>query len=241
MLNHFNFFTYLYKKKCMEKCDYGCGGESKFFFKNGKGCCENSPNKCPAKRQRDSEKKKGKFNGIQYWNIDGFKKHAWNKGKTLIETHGIEASKKIKEKMSKNQKGGGRASTEEGEKERRKKLSEVIKKRYDNGWLPKAGRCEKIKYDSKYYGVVSLDGNWELSVAKYLDDNNIEWVRNKKRFKYYDGDKERFYTPDFYLVKENKFIEVKGYKTDLDILKWSQFPEELEVWDRSILISRDII
>jgi hypothetical protein len=36
----------------MEICSYGCNNESKFFFKNGKGCCSTSPNKCPGKRNK---------------------------------------------------------------------------------------------------------------------------------------------------------------------------------------------
>lgn len=28
-------------------CDYGCGREAKYQFKNGKWCCEDYHNKCP--------------------------------------------------------------------------------------------------------------------------------------------------------------------------------------------------
>ena len=38
-----------------------------------------------------------------------------------------------------------------------------------------------------------------------------------------------YYKPDFYLVDENLYIEVKGYETDLDHDKWSQFPHQLKV------------
>lgn len=42
----------------MEKCYYGCGNDAKFFFKNGKGCCSPSVNKCPYKHIIDSQIKK---------------------------------------------------------------------------------------------------------------------------------------------------------------------------------------
>jgi DNA polymerase III epsilon subunit-like protein len=42
-------------------CSYGCGKEAKYFFKTGNGCCEKSPNSCEGKKNKDSEKKKGKF------------------------------------------------------------------------------------------------------------------------------------------------------------------------------------
>ena len=180
----------------------------------------------------------GKFNGTPYWEIDGFIKEGYWKGKKLPE----DMKNRISETLKNNGLPKGRGSTQEKENERKRKLSELIKKRYEDGWMPKAGRCEKIKYKSKYCGVVSLDGNWELGVAKYLDDNEIDWVRNKEKFVYIDGDgKERKYTPDFYLKESDTFLEVKGYKTDLDDLKWSQFPKTLEVWDKSVLEEKGIL
>ena len=35
-------------------CKYGCGREGKYKFRNGL-CCEDSPNKCPANRQKNSD------------------------------------------------------------------------------------------------------------------------------------------------------------------------------------------
>jgi len=36
-------------------CDYGCGQEAKFHFKNGKWCCSASFNSCPGQRIKQSE------------------------------------------------------------------------------------------------------------------------------------------------------------------------------------------
>ena len=36
-------------------CNYGCGREAKFFFKNGKGCCSISQNSCSEKRNKQSK------------------------------------------------------------------------------------------------------------------------------------------------------------------------------------------
>jgi 5-methylcytosine-specific restriction endonuclease McrA len=38
----------------MNLCNYGCGNESKFVLKNGKDCCENNSNRCPAQREKNS-------------------------------------------------------------------------------------------------------------------------------------------------------------------------------------------
>lgn len=37
------------------KCEYGCNLEGKFTLKNGKVCCERSPNKCPGMREKNSK------------------------------------------------------------------------------------------------------------------------------------------------------------------------------------------
>lgn len=43
--------------------------------------------------------------------------------------------------------------------------------------------------------------------------------------------KNSTYCPDFWVEDWNTFIEVKGYKTDLDDCKWRQFKEPLKVWN----------
>lgn len=54
-------------------------------------------------------------------------------------------------------------------------------------------------------------GSWELKVAKILNKENIIW-RRKIYLKYKDNEGViRTYTPDFYLVERDLYIEVKGY------------------------------
>lgn len=115
--------------------------------------------------------------------------------------------------------------------EKRRKISEHIKMRYASGWEPTCGRCKKYNYYSPIAGEIKVDGTWELKVARYLDTINVSWQRNKKRFDYIrpNGVKST-YQPDFYIKDWNCYIEVKGYETDLDRAKWSQFPEKLQVW-----------
>ena len=66
--------------------------------------------------------------------------------------------------------------------------------------------------------------------CKALDAANIKWKRNKERFGYIKPDgKFSSYRPDFYVEDWEIFVEVKGYETDLDRIKWSQFHKPLLV------------
>ena len=145
-----------------------------------------------------------------------------NKGKVLSEEH--------RRKISIANKGRkGRPISAE----HKEIMRETIQKRYANGWMPKAGRCKKIKYVSPIAGEVLLDGTWEEVTAKWLDGLKILWIRNKKRFAYINLEGNiSHYTPDFYVEKLGGYLEVKGYETELDRCKWSQFKENLLVFKK---------
>lgn len=111
----------------------------------------------------------------------------------------------------------------------REKCRIAINKRYDAGWQPKAGRCAKLEYISPVAGRVFVDGTWEYKYAMYLDTLGVQWCRNTRRFDYWYDGKLRKYIPDFYIVDDDRYIEIKGYTTDKDLAKWSQFPHTLAV------------
>lgn len=54
---------------------------------------------------------------------------------------------------------------------------------------------------------------FEADYARYLIANNITYQYEKHTFKIIVDGKDRFYTPDFYIPSEDKFIELKGSKT----------------------------
>lgn len=107
----------------------------------------------------------------------------------------------------------------------RKTLSNIINEKVKNGtWHNSFSKSRTHKYkNNKFYG------KWELEYAKWLDKNNIKWLKNKKIFNYIFEGKKRLYTPDFYLIDEDCYIEIKGYETDKDRAKWEQFPETLKI------------
>lgn len=225
----------------MPKCEFGCNKEATHQFKSSKKwCCSSNVNSCEGKRKRDSEKKRGKnpFRGKEHPRGMLGKKHPM-KGKTYDEIFGTSKAKEILRKMSESAKGKSSWSklSEEQKKKMREKLRETILERYKKGWMPKAGRCKKYRYSSPVAGNINLDGTWELEVAKWLDKNGLIWKRNTERFPYINlkGDLS-YYTPDFWVNDWNSFLEVKGYETELDRCKWSQFKYNLKIWKKEDIL-----
>lgn len=213
----------------MKTC-YRCGGEATHQTLEGNFVCHKNAAKCPEIKLKFSAWQVGKTP----WNkgVKGGK--SWNKGLTKDNHPSLkQAGIKLKEKYA-NGTLKKAPLTKEGRERISKSVSKAIKKRYEEGWMPKAGRCKKIKYSSPMAGEVMVDGTWELKVAEYFDQNKINWERNLKRFPYKNlKGTESHYTPDFYLPDFNLYVEVKGYETDLDRCKWRQFPENLEVWKKA--------
>jgi hypothetical protein len=107
---------------------------------------------------------------------------------------------------------------------REKRKATIAKKVAKNEWHTSLARHMHIDYNG-----TDLHGSWELAYAKYLDSNNIKWIRNIDSFVYNFEDKDRRYTPDFYLPIEDEYVEIKGYKTKKDDAKWTQFPKKLKI------------
>ena len=206
---------------------FWCGGVASFRFKSGRYCCSKSASSCPVMIKKNSDTHIGKCPKWKNGHPRGMLgKIPYSFGKTYVEIFGIERAKTISESIGLRLKGKstGVCPSFSMELERRERIRSSINKRYENGWMPKAGRCKKIKYTSSICGDVLLDGSWELLFAEFLDTTKLKWNRNKQRFPYYFDGKNRNYTPDFYIDDLGVFVEVKGYVTGKDIAKWSQFP-----------------
>jgi len=86
------------------------------------------------------------------------------------------------------------------------------------------GKRKNIYYFNKWMNKeVLLESSWEDEFAKFLDKEEIEWIR-PKYLKWVDSkDKERLYYPDFYLPKYNLYVDPKNpwcLKNDEEKLKF---------------------
>lgn len=227
-------------------CSYGCNQEAKYQLKCGKWCCSEHQNKCPEIKRKNSESVKKSCVGKEPWykrkNVAApmLGKKSWNKGLTkennsivLKNSQSLKEYYKTHDSVFK-----GKHHTEEA----RNKIREKIIERYKNGWRVRCGMCRKIKYYSSIAGLITVDGNWELAVSKYLDQIKVKWKRNTKRFEYLNlNGKISTYCPDFYIEDWNTYLEIKGYQTKLDDCKWSQFKEPLIIWKYEKLLEMNII
>ena len=71
------------------------------------------------------------------------------------------------------------------------------------------------QYENKHVYLLS---SMEFKYVKYLEQNNIKWIKPKP-LEYFSKEKKHLYFPDFYLPETNEYIEIKGYMWKGDKLK----------------------
>lgn len=74
----------------------------------------------------------------------------------------------------------------------------------------------KEGYHKTWYGEkVFLRSSYEFKYAKELDKNKVNYKVESLRIKYFDSQRkiERIAIPDFYLINENKIVEIKSSYT----------------------------
>lgn len=126
--------------------------------------------------------KYSRFEGAIKWNMENLK------GKTFVDSYGEEKANIIKKKISNKTKGKNNPM-----------YGKSSPKRSGNGW-------------SGYYKGNYFRSILELHYLIYLIDSNIKFESGEKRkhvIKYTMNNVERNYFPDFYLIKEDKYVEIK--------------------------------
>lgn len=133
----------------------------------------------------------------------------WNKGLTKdnnesVKQYGLTYSNNIKNNISKpgflNKKHTNEA---------KEKISESRQKILESN----ESHCKWYLVNNGFKDI-KVQGTWERDIAEILTKNNIKWERIKLKYCKYKN-----YTPDFYLIDYNIFIEVKGWWRDYDIEK----------------------
>jgi len=116
-------------------------------------------------------------------------------------------------------------------------VRKVAKGRKNPHFGKPASQAKKIIYKK-----ILMRSSWEIAYAKWLDKNNIKWSYESKTFDLGNST----YTPDFYLPKQNKYIEIKGYYRKSFIKKFQRFkklyPEiNIQIENKKLLKKEGII
>lgn len=164
-----------------------------------------------------------KYGPIEGFNTKGHK--SWNKGLTAETNASLaKASQTMKAKYAAGEMPPHYNPFVDPNVRARHKAS--MKKAYSNYTRRTPG---KFKYG--WYKDIWCDSSWELAYLLYSLDHSINIQRNKLGFSYIWEDSVHTYFPDFYLPDTNTYIEVKGYKSERDVAKISQFADTLIVVD----------
>ena len=83
------------------------------------------------------------------------------------------------------------------------------------------GRTKQIIVDG-----IKLQGQWEVDFYLWAKAEGLNPTRPTESFEY-NWNGTRLYHPDFFITSLDLYVEVKGYETDRDRSKWSQFPKKL--------------
>lgn len=208
-----------------------------------------------------SEKTKEKISksecGENHWNYGG---HLSNDAKKKISksNKGKPKSEETKKKISESKKG--LRHTEEWKKNHSERMRGInhplygkkhseetknkIKENHDDVSgknNPMYGKIrpfygKRIYYNSPLQGEICFRSSYELAYAKYLDNNHILWYYEYKTFEL----DNTTYTPDFFLVIDNKFIEIKGYMRSDSQIKINEFTKKYN-YNFEILYKEDLI
>ena len=196
-------------------CKY-CGKEAKFLLFKKYWCCEQSYNKCPAVRSKNSLARKKqiqnqKENGIFKNNLEKYNSEhhiAWNKGLTKETSESIRKRICTFNNRIKNNIIDIKIYSRKHTKESREKISLARSKILDkfvNGF-PHVKYYKVVDYNGINW---SVHGTWEKRVAEKLNEQNIKWTKNI--LLEYKDDIIRHYNPDFFIIDANEYLEIKGY------------------------------
>lgn len=213
----------LYCKYCGKEC------KNENSLRQHEIRCKQNPNrikldlskwKCPPEKRKLGTKNKvaltnGNKNKYLFPNeAEEFLKNNldWHKGFTIIN-HGPNL---------------GIASTAEKEVERKRKISETMKKN------PLAGgkRIGSGRGKQGWYKGIYCDSSWELAFLVYYLDHNKNIKRCEERREYIFNNEKHTYIPDF--ITDDGIIEIKGYKTQQWKSKLEQNPDIKVLYENDI-------
>ena len=186
----------------MKICEYGCGQEAKYPFKNGKWCCSNHYMKCPTQQKKNSiQKKKERKDPNSIYNSKLYKEnHSNGMKKAHRDPNNKFNSKSYRKNLSDNMK--------KARKDPNSKYNSIEYKENLSNSMKEAHKDPNNKYNSDLYRERLSNASkeaWNNRDSKlYLLKVTIEKIN--KKYPFFSKIEEMRYTPD---KPEEKEIQVR--------------------------------
>jgi len=136
---------------------------------------------------------------------------AWNAGLIKDDPRVKRYSETLKRRYENGELVGSQTGKFMPEDVRDKISNSIIERSREGTWHSSISKSRIYEYKG-----IELHRSWEYEYAVWLDKNCVEWDRPDERFPYQYEGKIHYYTPDFYLIEDDVFIEIKGYETEKD-------------------------
>ncbi len=96
--------------------------------------------------------------------------------------------------------------------ENRQAVADAVSKAWKEGKYDGAsvGRCKWFTLEHPNGTSIKVQGTWERAYAEYLIREEIRFVAHRGRIPYIIDGNERSYYPDFYLIDEDMYIDIKN-------------------------------
>ncbi|HEY1296357.1 MAG TPA: hypothetical protein VGJ60_25040 [Chloroflexota bacterium] len=213
----------------MDVCDFGCQRLALKQLKNGRFVCAEFVAQCPAMRDKNAAGNRGKNPFANRPHPRGMAgKTPWNRGMTWAEMFGELRAEEMRQIGRANVARANELlrTSPDLEARRRKKLSTVARQRCLGQYREGSGRGKKGRYKGHW-----CDSSYELAFVIYALDHGFWFERNWQSFSYWWGGRARSWIPDFRL-KNNMYLEIKGYESPQVQAKFAAFPHGLIVVKR---------
>ncbi len=212
------------------KCAY-CGGEAQYQLKNGKWCCQEKFNKCPAIREKNSSGLKKAYQTgtrdakeiYQNKSQQSKRRSAWSKGKSKFDCEILRIKGQL---LSNRYKNGELTPSQLGRKHTSQQIDKIMKgmtgvqRKFINN-------PSKDGYKRGYYEKYWCDSSWELAFILYNIDHNIQFERNDTfSITYTYKDKNRKFYPDF-KMSDGTYVQIKGWVGEQNQIKLKAAKDEL--------------
>jgi hypothetical protein len=197
----------------IQLCDYGCGQEAKFLFKNGKWCCSKSFNSCPkVKKNHSIYMKELRKDPNSIYHSKSYKenhsngiKKVWNNINSIFNSDSYK--KKRSNVMKKSHKDPNSKFNSLWKKKKSIAMKDIWKD--PDSKLNSITRKEKVSFASK---KVWDDPNGIFNSRSYKEKRKLNIKKIKEKYPFFSKVEELRYNPNTPLEEKEIQVHCKNHE-----------------------------